>query len=343
MESAKCPICGSDFFEIFPEKNNEYHCNSCGNYKLDCKAEEVKTLTNLTEDKLCNFAGYLFETNRSSETFKLIKLKKVNPDEFCFEDEVYSSGLVPKTALQKIDKLLTNLYILSVSPIQSYKYDLTMGLWRAEISDDDYKSRYKAPIAYVSYSNQLSSIIQTAIQNDFIKFKPHEYLYGFDEIELTYKGLQRAESLVSEKVESNQIFIAFKFNDPDSGVFRKEFEESIKQACETASNNIIKAIILPDVEYNDGISDRIKYEIRRSKAVIADYTYESPNVYFEAGYADALGIPIIRCCNKEWADKYKGGEEKAVHFDERHNNLIFWNDYDELKIRVENRIKNLFM
>jgi hypothetical protein len=338
MESAKCPICGSNFFGSVSETDNEYHCHSCGNYKLDCKAEEVINLPNITEDKLCDFAGYLFETNRTSETFKSIKLKKVNPDEFCFEDEVYCSGLVPKTAIQKIDKFIKNIYSISISLGQ--RFQCTSGI--IQLYGDSNKQNYNWQIAYVNSNSELLNIIDYAHQLGYIEYfgNKTQILFVF---KLTIRGLHHAESLISTNTDSNQIFIAFKFNDPDSDNPRKEFEKSVKEACETASDNKLKAIILPDVEYNDGISDRIKYEIRRSKAVIADYTYESPNVYFEAGYADALGIPIIRCCNKEWADKHDGGADKAVHFDERHNNLIFWNDYVELKKRVGDRIRSLFM
>jgi hypothetical protein len=39
----------------------------------------------------------------------------------------------------------------------------------------------------------------------------------------------------------------------------------------------------------------------------------------------------------------KGGIEKAVHFDERHNNLIVWKSYADLEERLINRIRNILM
>jgi nucleoside 2-deoxyribosyltransferase len=56
-----------------------------------------------------------------------------------------------------------------------------------------------------------------------------------------------------------------------------------------------------------------------------------PNgVYFEVGFAMGHNKPVIWCCAKK--------EEKAVHFDTRQYNHIFWENeqqlYEELKDRI---------
>jgi hypothetical protein len=100
-----CPICHTDSFDVINETEYLYHCSSCGNFQLDCKADEIRNQPGINSSKLCDFAGYLFETNRKSETFRYIKLNK-EANAHGFENEVYSSGLVPKTTLQKIDKFV---------------------------------------------------------------------------------------------------------------------------------------------------------------------------------------------------------------------------------------------
>ncbi|MDR0917798.1 MAG: nucleoside 2-deoxyribosyltransferase [Oscillospiraceae bacterium] len=121
------------------------------------------------------------------------------------------------------------------------------------------------------------------------------------------------------------------------------FINTVQKACQEASNGKLEAKIVQDKEFNDGISDKIKAEIRTSKAVIADYTYENQGVYFEAGYADGLGIPLIRFCEEKWALNKKGSIENAVHFDERHNNLIVWKSFPDLEERLKNRIRNILL
>ena len=67
----------------------------------------------------------------------------------------------------------------------------------------------------------------------------------------------------------------------------------------------------PDV---DKIDDEIIGEIRRSRFLIADFTPDADckprgNVYFEAGFARGLGLPVISTCRKDAIDD--------VHFDTR--------------------------
>ncbi len=49
-------------------------------------------------------------------------------------------------------------------------------------------------------------------------------------------------------------------------------------------------------EHNEKICDRILAEIRKSSLVVADFTGQRSGVFFEAGFALGLGIPVIWCC-----------------------------------------------
>jgi nucleoside 2-deoxyribosyltransferase len=352
MSTITCPFCGSDSCNEISSENNQYDCPSCGKYQLDCKAEEVAGLPDINADKLCDFAGYLHETNYLSPNYRNIN---ITTDDF--ENEVYSSGVCPKTTMQKVDKLLLNLYKYSPDPIKSFYYITEQGIAISNnegiIYDMDDIAHVAYPVCYAKHYRELAQIIVLCHDSRYIIFDETGYkskinnlilaLYeGTYMFRFTIEGMKRAESLISSNVETYQIFIACKFNNPDTGVFREDFVNSVKEATEKASNGKYHARIVSEVEYNDGISDQIKAEIKRSKAVIADYTYENQGVYFEAGYACGLGIPVIRCCEAQWA-KDHGGVENAIHFDERHNNLILWNSYKELQQRIEDRIRNILM
>ncbi|MDR0919091.1 MAG: hypothetical protein LBM93_07565 [Oscillospiraceae bacterium] len=356
MSTITCPFCLSTSCNEISSENNQYDCPSCGKYQLDCSAEEVKSLSNINTDKLCDFAGYLFETNRLSETFKSIKLIKDTKERYSFEDEVIDSKLVPKTISQKMNKLLINLYKLFSDPVKCCFYQSNKGITfvnkyitQYEI-DNDYHIEY--PLCYAPDFDELSQDLMLCHEEKYLYFfqqdekKVDDMILGTEpfilQFRLSSSGVFHTESLIFANDESNQIFIAMKFNYPESKKLRKSFINCVKVACLKGSNGKFEAIILPDKEYNGGISDRIKYEIKRSKAVIVDYTYDNQNVYFEAGFADALGLPIIRCCDQKWADKV-GGLEKAIRFDERHNNLITWKSYKELQQKIEDRIRNVLM
>ena len=87
-------------------------------------------------------------------------------------------------------------------------------------------------------------------------------------------------------------------------------------------------------EYLNKIDDEIIAEIRRSKFLIADFTEGDSgtrgSVYFEAGFAQGLSIPVIFSCRKDSFDK--------IHFDTRQYPHIVWNSPEELKASLFRRI-----
>lgn len=66
------------------------------------------------------------------------------------------------------------------------------------------------------------------------------------------------------------------------------------------------------------IDDKIRVDIRNSRFIIADLTDENRGVYWEAGYAEGLGKPVIYTCEKKYFDEHK------THFDTNHHLTIVW-------------------
>ncbi|HZU50969.1 MAG TPA: hypothetical protein VE968_03750 [Sphingomicrobium sp.] len=87
-------------------------------------------------------------------------------------------------------------------------------------------------------------------------------------------------------------------------------------------------------EHLNKIDDEIIAEIRRSRFLVADFTHGDTGarggVYYEAGFAHGLNIPVIFTCRADAIDK--------VHFDTRQYNHITWATPDELKERLAKRI-----
>ena len=76
--------------------------------------------------------------------------------------------------------------------------------------------------------------------------------------------------------------------------------------------------------------DEIIGQIRKSKMMVADFTGNRQNVYFEAGFAYGLGLNVIYTCKEE--------EKERIHFDIQHNNFIFRKDEFDLYKRLKQRI-----
>ena len=131
-----------------------------------------------------------------------------------------------------------------------------------------------------------------------------------------------------KRSNSQRVFVAMWFSDSMQGAFDGGIEPAIRDCG-------YRAIRIDQKEHNNKIDDEIIAEIRQSKFVIADFTSEPKEprggVYFEAGYALALGLPVIWTCKSDLIDQ--------VHFDTRQFNHITWTDADDLKTKLINRIR----
>jgi nucleoside 2-deoxyribosyltransferase len=84
-------------------------------------------------------------------------------------------------------------------------------------------------------------------------------------------------------------------------------------------------------EHNNKICDEIVLEIRRSKFVVADFTGNRGGVYFEAGLAYGLGLPVIWTVREDHLPQ--------VHFDTRQYNHLVYKSKDELRDKLTHRIR----
>lgn len=92
--------------------------------------------------------------------------------------------------------------------------------------------------------------------------------------------------------------------------------------------------IMSQVETNNWIMPEIFYQIKNCRFVVADFSLPCDGAYYEAGYAAALDKPVIHLF-----DRREETETNKLHFDIAQKSTIFYNDFDELRTRLINRIK----
>ncbi len=139
--------------------------------------------------------------------------------------------------------------------------------------------------------------------------------------QLTIKGFDYLSNLQDFNIHSNKCFVAMSFT-PE---YEKLYAKAIKPAIEKAKYMPIRIDEVnsknPDIELN--IDDRLIAEIRMSRFMVADFTGQSLNVYYEAGFAYGLGMKVIRCCKKKAIDN------GALPFDTRNREHLSWEDGNE--------------
>lgn len=128
----------------------------------------------------------------------------------------------------------------------------------------------------------------------------------------------------------NQIFVAMMFSEETDRVYSDVYEPVI-QSLNYSAMRIDKK------EFLGSIINEITSEITDSVALIADLTGNRGGVYYEAGIAKGLQmcnhpIKLVLTCHKTFFDN------EGVHFDLKGDNIIIYNDDNELKERLNNRL-----
>ncbi len=148
-----------------------------------------------------------------------------------------------------------------------------------------------------------------------------------DEHDLTVEGYARVAELEKAHSESSQAFVAMWFDESIADAW----ELGIKLGIEDAG---YKPLRIDKKEHVNKIDDEIIADIKRSRFVVADFTQGEDgargSVYYEAGFAHGLDIPVIYSCRKDVLNK--------IHFDTRQYNHIVWDTPQELRNSLANRI-----
>jgi nucleoside 2-deoxyribosyltransferase len=106
--------------------------------------------------------------------------------------------------------------------------------------------------------------------------------------------------------------MAMKFGDAELDAF---FKNVLKPAAAQTGFELRK---LDDQPKAGLIDDRLRVEIHNARFVVADLTHDNPGAYWEAGFGEGLGKPVIYTCEKTKFESVK------PHFDTNHHLTIVW-------------------
>ncbi|MBF0166871.1 MAG: hypothetical protein HQL45_04495 [Alphaproteobacteria bacterium] len=141
------------------------------------------------------------------------------------------------------------------------------------------------------------------------------------QIRLTFNGWARYEELKKGAVSGNTAFMAMKFEDP---LLDRVLEASFRPAVK-ATGFELRKLDDPEISRAGLIDDRLRVEIKKARFIISDLTHENRGSYWEAGYAEGLGKPVIYTCQKStFEERARNGG--GTHFDTNHHLHILWDE-----------------
>lgn len=142
--------------------------------------------------------------------------------------------------------------------------------------------------------------------------------------EIAPSGYFQLDDLRRSISVSSQAFVAMWFDDKLNDAYQNGFQIGILDAG-------YDPIRVDKIEHINRIDDEIIAQIKASRFVVADFTGHRGGVYFEAGYALGLDMPVIWTCRRD--------DIGELHFDIRQFNCIDWESPIDLAKRLGRRVE----
>ena len=300
MDKDICRICDSPLISClsFPDKPYLYQvdCPRCGYYRAD--RDFLDDVSEYDKEERNLFSGHIRNTSSEENPMHLNAQTYKDIPEIIFP---YKRLTVP----QRINNLIKFIYGKAEKPNKQILIQ----------HDEIYRF-------YIQSIDDYYMLINYLTEKRYIKNPDHRSDQSF--FWLTVEGWEKYESLKEININSKIAFVAMSF-DPD---LKYLFTDFIKPACQECG---FDAERVDSGEHNEKICDRIIAKINESRFVIADFTRNKHGVYFEAGYAMGMGIPVIWTCSEV--------PKEELSFDTRQYRHIMWKDGNDLKEQLINRIK----
>ena len=166
-------------------------------------------------------------------------------------------------------------------------------------------SRLDYPLAWAGSEEEFIYLLRSLIERNLIHRTDgsndltDSFVYKF---EITATGWAFLEEHDRPAVIGDQVFVAMSFH----ADLKPAWEDGILPALKKAGYRPYRVDAEPLI---DRIDTKIITEIKNSRFLVADVTLQRPGVYFEAGYALGLGLPVFWCVQTN--------DLKNVHFDTR--------------------------
>jgi nucleoside 2-deoxyribosyltransferase len=144
------------------------------------------------------------------------------------------------------------------------------------------------------------------------------------DINLTLDGWERYEAERRGRIAGSYGFIAMQFGDRMLDPF---VEDVVKPAIKEGIS--FDLVDMRNVARAGVIDNIMRAQIRDAAFVVVDLTHDNSGAYWEAGFAEGLGKPVIYICEKSKFD------EAQTHFDTNHCTTVLWSNTETESFKQE--------
>lgn len=286
----KCPICKLELQNISESSNITFDCARCGHYTLSRTVIDSPII-----NKNAELSAWL------RERFMLGIETPVLTSSFL---ENVEKNLPSYSPLEKQSKLLNAIEILTDYPGKEVPL----------------KSSQDISLAWAQNNEEFEYYVQSLVERGLVReVSSKKGLVPVDReyrVVITANGWEYIKRNNTDITSKNQGFVAMSFDESMISVYKN----AIKPAIESAGYRPYRVDSIPHLERIDA---KIISEIKNSRFVVSEVTQQKAGVYYEAGYAHGLGIPVLWCVRSDDLDN--------VHFDTRQYSHIVWKSERELE------------
>lgn len=290
-----CPICKLEANDVRVSDYGErmsIECGRCGKFKITRTAARIAETTEI-RPKLSAWIRERSETGAN--------VPEVNSN-----------------TLKEIEAALPNY---RVAEKQSLLMQALERRTRFPGDEVDVITHLDFPLAWATSELEFRYLLRLLVERDLIRRigglpGNTELTDNFQlKFQITANGWNFLDQHARPAIISEQVFVAMSF----APELTPAWENGIKVAVMKAGFRPYRVDAQPHI---DRIDTKIMAEIKSSRFVVADVTLQRQGVYFEAGYAAGLGLPVFWTVRKD--------DLPNVHFDTRQYNHIVWESEEQL-------------
>lgn len=288
-----CIVCTQQQAETLPSDFDGIHqkCPRCGQFKVSGTALSILS-QGLGSEKRAKLSGWVLAQNRAGEVPMITSI---------------NLNSILARPIPSVAERATNLLLEAERGLQHLGDHFN-------ISDPRF-------LAATYSSNQHDVMFLLKLLSEQGLAKPFA-MGGLCEI--LPHGYIQIDKLRRETSISSQGFVAMWFHQDLNEAYSNGFQVGILQAG-------YNPIRIDRMEHINKIDDEIIRQVKASRFVVADFTGHRGGVYFEAGLALGLDIPVFWSCRKD--------NMNDLHFDIRQFNCIDWETPDDLAGRLAVRLE----